>query len=414
MQDDSTGSVPVVGASGRAVDRTAPGEALVSFDISKRQLFLLLVKNKFLTLLTFGIYRFWAKTHLRRLFWQGVEIGGDRLDYMGTGKELFLGFLLAIAILLPTSIAFSIGARVLDFLGPGWIVFNQFLYITLLYGFWQFARYRLWRYRLSRTAWRGIRFYLTGSAFTYAWKVVLLSLLCVATLGWAYPALQAFRLNYQLNNSRFGNGAFTYKGTVKGLYRIYWPLILGWQVVAVVLIFYLYHSELSFGAGGRPSLNEEKFKDDAPIIFTAAGIMFFFYFLFAFFARVWEFRYLVRHTCFGRAWFTSYLTGRSVLLIMVIMFAVGFIGFIGFAVIYGAIVFMGSHAAFFLMAFFFFFAYVGVDILKTMFLMAPLLKVICRTLHIHDFGVFEETASASVDMPKYGEGFADALDVGAF
>ena len=36
----------------------------------------------------------------------------------------------------------------------------------LFYGFWQFAIYRTRRYRLTRTVWRGVRFWMTGSGPT--------------------------------------------------------------------------------------------------------------------------------------------------------------------------------------------------------------------------------------------------------
>lgn len=103
--------------------------------------------------------------------------------------------------------------------GPDPLVIGQIMNFVFLYFFWQFARYRLWRYRLSRTSWRGIRFFLTGSGFKYALHVLLWTVATIVSLGWAYPWLQAFRLNYQLNNTQFGDTWFTYQGTAKGLFR---------------------------------------------------------------------------------------------------------------------------------------------------------------------------------------------------
>ena len=62
----------------------------------------------------------------------------------------------------------------------------------------------------------------------------------------------------------------------------------------------------------------------------------------------------------------------------------------------------------------FFIAWIGLDILKTLFLLVPLLRAVCHSLSIHNIDVFEETAASSEKSPKYGEGFADAMDVGAF
>ena len=49
--------------------------------------------NLLLTLVTFGFYSFWAKVKVRKYFYNETEIGGDRFDYHGTGKELMIGWL---------------------------------------------------------------------------------------------------------------------------------------------------------------------------------------------------------------------------------------------------------------------------------------------------------------------------------
>ena len=56
-------------------------------------LFFIVLKNIFLTLVTLGIYSPWAKTGRRAYMWKEVEVAGERLEYTGTGKELFIGYL---------------------------------------------------------------------------------------------------------------------------------------------------------------------------------------------------------------------------------------------------------------------------------------------------------------------------------
>src|SRR5256885_12617461 len=56
-------------------------------------LFLVMLKNIFLTLVTLGIFTPWAKATRRRYFWREVEIAGQRLEFTGTGRELFFGYL---------------------------------------------------------------------------------------------------------------------------------------------------------------------------------------------------------------------------------------------------------------------------------------------------------------------------------
>jgi uncharacterized membrane protein YjgN (DUF898 family) len=52
-------------------------------------------------LITAGFYRFWLSTDIRRSLWANTSIDGDTLEYTGTAKELLLGFLFALAILVP-------------------------------------------------------------------------------------------------------------------------------------------------------------------------------------------------------------------------------------------------------------------------------------------------------------------------
>jgi uncharacterized membrane protein YjgN (DUF898 family) len=140
-----------------------------------------------LTLVTLGFYRFWYKTDLRRWYWRNTVVAGTAFEYRGNAKELFIGFLFALAVVLPLYFA---GAVVSLFgsekLGGIVQVVSGFVLAFLI----QYGSYRSRRYRLTRTVWRGIRFNQTGSAWTYAFLsagyfVVVLLTLGVATRGLA-------------------------------------------------------------------------------------------------------------------------------------------------------------------------------------------------------------------------------------
>ena len=57
------------------------------------------LRNGLLNIVTLTLYRFWGKTEVRRRVWQGVRLNGDAFEYTGRGKELFIGFLLALVAL---------------------------------------------------------------------------------------------------------------------------------------------------------------------------------------------------------------------------------------------------------------------------------------------------------------------------
>ena len=56
------------------------------------------IVNTLLTIVTLGVYYFWAKTRLRRYLFSQTEIEGDRFAYHGTGRELLLGTLKAVLV----------------------------------------------------------------------------------------------------------------------------------------------------------------------------------------------------------------------------------------------------------------------------------------------------------------------------
>ena len=136
-----------------------------------------------LELVTLGFYQFWLATDIRRHLWSNTAVGGDAAEYTGTAKELLIGFLFALAILAPVYLVyFLIGLEAERVQAFASVPLGLFFYL-----FAQFAIYRARRYRLTRTVWRGVRFWMTGSGVSYALRAGLWSLLVVVTLGLSLP-----------------------------------------------------------------------------------------------------------------------------------------------------------------------------------------------------------------------------------
>src|ERR1044072_6259364 len=149
----------------------------------ERAFWRLLIRGAFLLLATLGIYRFWLATDVRRFLWSNTEIAGDGLEYVGTAKELLIGFLVAMALLVPPNVVFFLSA-----FGRGWLSqISGLLALIVLALLGQFAVYRARRYRLSRTVYRGIRFHQTGSALRYAICAIFWWGMIGMELGLAYP-----------------------------------------------------------------------------------------------------------------------------------------------------------------------------------------------------------------------------------
>jgi uncharacterized membrane protein YjgN (DUF898 family) len=134
-----------------------PAGGIVRFRGEAGRFWRLLARGAVLLMATLGIYRFWLTTDIRRFLWSNTELAGESFEYTGTARELLLGFLIAIAVLVPLYAAFFLLA-----FGLGELVSLIGLLVLTLLG--QYAVYRARRYRLTRTVYRGVRFHQSGSA----------------------------------------------------------------------------------------------------------------------------------------------------------------------------------------------------------------------------------------------------------
>lgn len=179
------------------------------------------ITNFLLNLITLSFYRFWAKTRVRRHIWSSVQVNGEPVEYTGTGKELFVGFVIIMAVVfLPVAL---IATGLAAYYGPESAAVVAFqlvigLALVTLYGF---AIYRARRYRLSRTVWRGIRGALPGSALSYSGKYFGSLLLGPMTMGWSTPAMNLILAEHITNDMRFGNVPFNFSGRSGPLYSRY-------------------------------------------------------------------------------------------------------------------------------------------------------------------------------------------------
>lgn len=180
-----------------------PRETPIRYEESTKGSLWLITKGMILTFLTVGIYRFWFKTALRKNIWSRIFIDGSPVEYTGRAHELLLGFLVALAILLPAYIV----AFVATMFSPYPTLSFLFAYL-LLFLLIQFARYRARRYLASRTVWRGIGLRQDGSALRYTALAAGWWLITLLTLGVAYPCMRAGLERYRMNHTLYGDTRF--------------------------------------------------------------------------------------------------------------------------------------------------------------------------------------------------------------
>ena len=213
-----------------------PGEYTAPFAHTgrSRELLAIGLVNLLLKVATLGVYHFWAKTRVRRYVWSHTAFAGEALEYSGRAKELLLGYLIAMAVLVPI----IVGLNVLQFwaeelpwlvIGAGLAVYPVFLFLT------GFATFSARRYLLSRTRWRSIRFGLTGRARDHGLKVLLYSLLTAITGGLYLPFMRNRLTAHLVGNAWFGSERFRYDGADDALLRRY--LAAGALMVGVLVLW---------------------------------------------------------------------------------------------------------------------------------------------------------------------------------
>lgn len=208
----------------------APAWTRISFQSNRRQFRRLVMRGALLELVTIGFYRFWLATDIRRHLWRSTSVDGDALEYTGRGKELLIGALLAFAIFAPIYLGyFLIGLEAERLQAFASIPFGLFFYL-----FAQFAIYRARRYRLTRTVWRGVRFWMTGSGWKYAWRAGAWLLLVIITFGLVLPWREAALERYKMRHSYYGDLQGRFEGTGWQFFKRG-----GWLWFLILLVFAL-------------------------------------------------------------------------------------------------------------------------------------------------------------------------------
>ena len=194
--------------------------------------------NALLIICTLGIYRFWATARQRRYLWSRTYVIDDTLEWTGTGKEMFLGFLIVIAILAPILlfIQFLLPAMVARGKAEAAFGIITLFYIGLIY-LGGFARFRALRYRLSRTYWHGIRGGSDDPGWNYGGEYLGRIAVAAGTMFIMYPWAATRLWNGRWNAMSFGPLEFKANLNAEGL-KARWALIYlapaGLLVVAII------------------------------------------------------------------------------------------------------------------------------------------------------------------------------------
>jgi uncharacterized membrane protein YjgN (DUF898 family) len=139
--------------------------------------------------------------------------------------------LIALAILVPI----YLGYFLITIEAERWQVLASIPLVASFYVFGQFAIYRARRYRLTRTVWRGVRFWMDGSGWAYAARATLWGLFAIVTLGIALPWRHAALERYKMRHSWYGDLQGKFEGNGSAFFKKIWWL---WLVTPIAFLFF--------------------------------------------------------------------------------------------------------------------------------------------------------------------------------
>ncbi|HEX8528128.1 YjgN family protein [Allosphingosinicella sp.] len=191
--------------------------------------------NLLLMVATLGLYRFWATTRERRYLWSRTRFIDDRLEWSGSGREMFLGFLIVLLLVIPMAILLIVAGGMTARGGSARTagilltiaVYGTFFYLTGV------AVFRALRYRLSRTFWHGIRGGGEGGGWDFGWQYVWKTTAGYIIFALLVPWSKTSLWNDRWNKMSFGRHRFVASADADGLMGRWMAVYL----VAIVLFF---------------------------------------------------------------------------------------------------------------------------------------------------------------------------------
>jgi hypothetical protein len=385
----------------------------VRFTGTRGELGGMLLRGYVLLIPTIGLYRFWLTTWKRRFYWANTEIDGDPLEYTGNAVQLLLGFLMALAIFVPVyGLLFYLSTQSSEAAVIGYGGLGVALWFMMGY-----AIYRARDFRLSRTLWRGIRFDQRGSAWAYALRRFLWSLLMVITLGLVYPFMAGNLWAYRYRNTWFGDRQFAFAGS--------WKQIAGPYYLAYLLVAFFALATFAYMIGtGDPA---HAGSDPGTIGFAIVTVLVGWLGYYRYQARITS-RLLSTVSC-GAAKLTVHVRARA-LLWQFVLLALALLGVVVAAIVIAVAGFgywlghgfspdfsqfrEAGLAAILLVGFTYLAVIAIFSLLSEVFLGYGYWMLVARGASVANLESLDSVRVAAEDKSLAGEGLADALNVGAY
>ncbi|MBN8830093.1 MAG: DUF898 domain-containing protein [Sphingomonadales bacterium] len=215
------------------------GERAFGFSGTWRDYAPIALTNLLLTIVTLGVYRFWATTRTRRYLWSRTRFIDEPLEWTGTGMELFIGFLLVLGLFGLPFLFLQFGFQALILQGYMALAFTlAALAAAMIFYLAGVAVFRMVRYRLSRTWWHGIRGGSDDKGWAYGWSNVWRYLIAGFSLYLLMPWAMISLWNDRWSAMSFGPFRFSARAPVGPVYRrflLFYLLPFGLIILAATI-----------------------------------------------------------------------------------------------------------------------------------------------------------------------------------
>lgn len=214
--------------------------------------------NLLLTIVTLGIYRFWATTRTRHYLWSRTRFIDETLEWGGTGLELFIGFLLVLLLFGGPFLFLQFGAQALILQGKAGLAVALSALATIgIFYLGGVAMFRALRYRLSRTFWHGIRGGADDNGFAYGLSLMWKYLAAYFSAGLLMPWAMMSLWNERWNQMSFGPFAFRSEGRAADVFLRFLlfyllPFLVVIAIVALGVSMWSSLSHVDFEGGVPP------------------------------------------------------------------------------------------------------------------------------------------------------------------
>ncbi len=268
------------------------GESMkaLSFEGSGMEYFKIWIVNVLLTIVTLGLYYPWAKVRNNRYFYANSTLEGRNFEYHATGKQLFIGYLIGMALF--------IAYVVIQQVSPTGSLIVALLFILAL----PWIIWRSMKFSMRMTSFSNVRFGFVGKlsgsyinflvlpiilfvalyggpivAIVASFGVVINTILVLAFLALAfliYAYMRKRNVSYMINGSRYGQGEFITTVETKK-FAIIIVKVIGLSILTFVGILALIGAILYFTVGmeGLAAMKEMQGDPEAMQQIMGSGMM---------------------------------------------------------------------------------------------------------------------------------------------